>query len=81
MNNPSTSSPEQIQANHANARRSTGPITEEGKARSSQNARIHGLCARQLHIADDEEAAIFASLRAALSTELAPADELKLVHF
>ena len=78
--NPSTS-PAQIDANRANARRSTGPITEEGKARSSQNARVHGLCSRQLHIADEEEAAIFASLRGALSTELVPVGELELIHF
>ena len=31
----------QIQANRANAKRSTGPITEEGKQASSQNARRH----------------------------------------
>ena len=78
--NPSTSSA-QIDANRANARRSTGPITEEGKARSSQNARVHGLCSRQLHIADEEEAAIFASLRGALSAELVPVGELELIHF
>ncbi len=77
----SSTSPAQIDANRANARRSTGPITEEGKARSSQNARVHGLCSRQLHIADEEEAAIFASLRGALSAELAPVGELELLHF
>ncbi len=82
--NPSTattSSPAQIQANRANSLLSTGPATEEGKARASQNARVHGLCSRQLHIADDEEAAIFASLQSALSTQLAPAGELELLLF
>ncbi len=78
--NPSTS-PAQIDANRANARRSTGPVTPEGKAHSSQNARVHGLCSRQLHIADEEEAAIFASLRGALSTQLIPVGELELLHF
>ncbi len=77
----SSTSPAQIHANRANARRSTGPITEEGKARSSQNARVHGLCSRQLHIAGEEEAVIFASLRGALSTELVPVGELELLHF
>ena len=78
--NPSTS-PQQIEANRANARQSTGPNTEEGKFRSSQNARVHGLCSRQLHIADEEEAAIFASLRTALAAELAPAGEFEHLHF
>ena len=38
-------------ANAANARLSTGPRTNEGKASSSQNARTHGLTAAQLVIA------------------------------
>ena len=80
MNLPTSSLP-QIEANRANARHSTGPSTEEGKAASSQNARVHGLCSRQLHIADAEESAIFASLRDALSLELAPFGELELLHF
>ncbi len=78
---PSRTSPEQIEANRANARRSTGPVTEQGKARSSQNARAHGLCSRQLHIADDEEAAIFACLQSALAAQLVPVGELELLHF
>ncbi|HEY3838479.1 MAG TPA: hypothetical protein VGL72_17990 [Bryobacteraceae bacterium] len=34
----------QIAANRANAQRSTGPRTDDGKARTRQNALRHGLC-------------------------------------
>ena len=37
----------QISANQANAQLSTGPRTEQGKARSSQNHLSHGLCSKQ----------------------------------
>jgi len=47
-------SPAQLAANAANAQHSTGPRTPEGQARSSQNARTHGLTARDLVIAPDE---------------------------
>jgi len=49
-----SSSPAQLAANTANAQHSTGPRTPEGQARSSQNARTHGLTARDLIIAPHE---------------------------
>ena len=45
----------QIAANRANAKRSTGPTTAGGKARSSQNALRHGLA--RSTIGDPAEAA------------------------
>src|SRR5579862_8004792 len=42
----------QIAANRANARRSTGPRTPEGKAASSRNALTHGATASDTYLAD-----------------------------
>jgi len=36
--------PEQISANRENSKRSTGPVSESGKAVSSRNHLVHGLC-------------------------------------
>ena len=41
-------SDKQLNANRRNALRSTGPRTETGKARSSQNARKHGVLANEV---------------------------------
>ena len=42
----------QVEANRANAAKSTGPRTSEGKAAVSQNAVKHGLLAEQVVIKD-----------------------------
>ena len=55
---------------------STGPRTQEGKARSSQNARTHGLTAKHLKISEDDRPA-FESLDQALSQQLNPQGELE----
>jgi len=49
-----SSSAARLAANAANAQHSTGPRTPEGQARASQNARTHGLTARDLVVAPDE---------------------------
>jgi hypothetical protein len=53
----------QIQANRANALKSTGPITQQGKATSRRNALTHGLAGRGVVLPADEESA--AALRLA----------------
>jgi hypothetical protein len=67
-------------ANADNARLSTGPRTAEGKARSSQNARKHGLTAAQLVIAaeDREE---FERFHIQLQTEIRPQGALQQILF
>ena len=46
----------QRKANRENAKKSTGPRTPEGKARSSKNALKHGLLARDAVMADEDPA-------------------------
>lgn len=61
----------QQQANKANARKSTGPRSQEGKARSRLNSWKHGLSARLLVIGD-EDPADFEELRASLIEQYGP---------
>ena len=49
-------SPARLAANRANALRSSGPKTEEGKAKSRANAMKHGLCAEILRTPDEDKA-------------------------
>src|SRR5262245_33155413 len=67
-------------ANAANAAHSTGPRTEEGKARSSRNAVKHGLTSKQLVIAPGEEDE-FAELHDSLHEQLAPEGALEMGLF
>ena len=46
----------QIRANRKNAKKSTGPRTNEGKARSAQNPLKHGLLARDAVLPDEDPA-------------------------
>jgi hypothetical protein len=58
----------QIEANRRNARLSTGPITEEGKKRSRQNAVRHGLTAETV-IDALEEAEDYAAFEMAVTAD------------
>jgi hypothetical protein len=61
----------QIAANRLNAQKSTGPRTDEGKARVAQNAVKHGLLAQEAVIRG-EDPADFEAHRQAILAELAP---------
>ena len=50
-----TSSPERIAANRANAQKSTGPNTPEGKAASKMNALKHGILSREVLVSGENE--------------------------
>jgi hypothetical protein len=63
---PQTLSQKQLDANRANAAKSTGPRTPQSKARSAQNARKHGFTASTFAI---EEFDRLKALRQELPTE------------
>jgi hypothetical protein len=72
----------QLAANRRNAKNSTGPRTDEGKAQSSQNALKHGLSAERAVIWD-EDPAEFEALRSALFDYYQPTnpiDEFDVGH-
>jgi len=66
----------QLTANRANAQKSTGPRTEEGKRRASLNALKHG-CTAQTIILPGEDAEHFARFTQSLKDSLAPANALE----
>ena len=67
----------QIRANRRNARKSTGPKTEAGKAASSANALSHGLTAAESVVLPEEEPEDFERLRQGVIADLAPAGALQ----
>ena len=64
-------------ASRANGSKSKGPRTAEGKARSSQNALRHGICAKKFLLLPDDSRAQFAALQTALLEDLAPEGALQ----
>jgi hypothetical protein len=66
-------------ASRQNGAKSRGPKTEDGKAKSAQNALRHGLRAQKYLVLPEEDGAEFAALEAALVEELAPAGALQIV--
>ncbi len=66
-------STKRVTANRRNARKSTGPRTQSGKARSSRNALKHGLSAEQIVILDEDPAA-FEALRDDVYAHYQPPD-------
>ena len=70
-------SKQQLEANRANAKKSTGPKSQEGKARSSFNSRKHGLTAKTLVIGD-EDPAEFDELRSELMEQYDPQSALEV---
>ncbi|MHC4326394.1 MAG: hypothetical protein ACYSUX_19155, partial [Planctomycetota bacterium] len=62
----------QINANRQNARKSTGPRTDEGKAVVSQNAVKHGLFASEVVITGENQAD-YEAFHDEFLAELAPA--------
>src|SRR5262249_23385394 len=68
----------QIAANRANARRSTGPRTPDGKARSAQNRRLHAFKASTFGIVRLEDLQEIDRLKADLVAAYQPANPQEL---
>jgi len=66
----------QIEANRANAQLSTGPRTEEGKQRSSQNSLKHGVTAKS-DVLPTEDPDPYKRFARALIADLKPQGELE----
>src|SRR5512135_3167790 len=73
-----TISPRRLAANRANAARSTGPRTPEGKARSAQNARKHGFTAANFAVIRLEDLDSIAKLRDDLIAVYQPVNSQEL---
>jgi hypothetical protein len=74
-------SPAQVHANQANAKKSTGPVTEEGKARVASNRFTHGLTSADFKLLEWEDPSQFQAYCAKLKSEMNPQtpEEVRLV--
>jgi hypothetical protein len=70
---PGSIPPSRSATNRANAQHSTGPRTDEGKARSSQNARKHGLSLQRHAVLEHEDPAAYDRLHEELAAIYEPA--------
>src|SRR4051812_12599808 len=70
----------QITANRENSKLSTGPRTEQGKAKSSRNNPRHGLAARGFIVLPGQESA-FEQLEEGLQRQLVPFGTLQETIF
>ncbi len=65
-----------LEANRANAQKSSGPTTPKGKGNSAQNARKHGFFAKEPHLSDADRIE-FEALTRDLERELSPTTTLQ----
>lgn len=77
QSNPSEVSLKRLAANRRNARKSTGPRTPEGKARSSQNAITHGMFCVDI-LVEGESRRDYHCYRHEMIRRLDPSDALEL---
>src|SRR5919108_3710816 len=67
----------QREAARRNGAKSRGPVTPEGKQKSSRNSTQHGLTAEQIFVLNNESEEAFFELRDAIIARFQPVDELE----